>query len=265
MLVLRVGSDRIFRAANDRLVMAEHGMLFEQTVSGREAAEFLRLYDYDLALIDQHLPDGPCDEVVRRIRAGSHKLPVVILADAATSKSKAQALDQGADDFIIVPCETDELIARIRAVVRRTQGYAHSVLRAGNAELSLDRRQLRVGDQVLPLSRREFAIMELLFLKQGVIVTKTALFNRLYCGLDEPEMKAVDVIICRLRKKLAKLGVPSLIDTVWGSGYTLRIVEPIERAPSAPVWAAPTPQSAWLRGYPSQDYAGLPRRPAIGA
>jgi two-component system cell cycle response regulator CtrA len=285
MLVLRVGSDRIFRAASDRLVLAEHGMLCEQAISGREAAEFLRLYDYDLALIDQHLPDGPCDEVIRRIRAANHKVPVMILADAATGKTKAQALDLGADDFITVPCEAEELIARIRAVVRRTQGYAHSVLRAGNAELSLDRRQLRVHDQVLPLSRREFAILELLFLKQGVIVTKSALFNRLYCGLDEPEMKAVDVIICRLRKKLTRLGVPSLIDTVWGSGYTLRTVEPIEQPPSASVWAASTstPQGNWLRGlsgqefpgkeFPGQDfsgrtgpgYNGLPRRPAIGA
>jgi two-component system cell cycle response regulator CtrA len=170
------------------------------------------------------------------------------------------ALDQGADDFITVPCEAEELLARIRAVVRRTQGYAHSVLRAGPAELSLDRRQLRVRDQVMPLSRREFAILELLFLKQGVIVTKTALFNRLYCGLEEPEMKAVDVIVCRLRKKLAKAGVPSLIDTVWGSGYTLRTTEPTEMPPSAPVWANPTAQAAWLRGY-----AGQSRRPVAGA
>lgn len=260
MLVLRVGSSRIFRAANDRLVLGEHGMLCEQTYSGREAGEFLRLYDYDLALIDQNLPDGSCEEVIRRIRAGSYKVPVMILADTATSKTKAMALDQGADDFITVPCEAEELLARIRAVVRRTQGYAHSTLRAGIAELSLDRRQLRVRDHVMPLSRREFAILELLFLKQGVIVTKTALFNRLYSGLDEPEMKAVDVIICRLRKKLTKAGVPTLIDTVWGSGYTLRTVEAVEMPPSAPIWDPPTPQSAWLLGH-----TGQPRRPAIGA
>jgi two-component system cell cycle response regulator CtrA len=257
MLVLRVGSNRIFRAANDQVVLGEHGMLCEQAAGGREAAEFLRLYDYDLALIDQHLPDGTCETVIRRLRAGSCKVPVVILADAATGKTKATALDQGADDFITVPCEAEELLARIRAVVRRSRGYAHSVLRAGPAELSLDRRQLRVCDQVMPLSRREFAILELLFLKQGAIVTKTALFNRLYCGQEEPEMKAVDVIVCRLRKKLAKAGVPSLIDTVWGAGYTLCTTEPTDLPSPASVRADPTAPSAWLRGYAGQ--------PAIGA
>ena len=132
-----------------------------------------------------------------------------MLADIATPQAKAKALDQGADDFITTPCDPEELFARIRAIVRRSQGHANSVLRLGPVELSLDRREVRVHGQKLHLSRREFAVLELLFLKQGVILNKVAFLNHLYCGMEEPEMKTIDVIICRLRKKLAVAGVPN--------------------------------------------------------
>ncbi len=176
----------------------------------------------DLVLIDLHLADIPAYEVVRMIRAAEFKVPVIILADTATAQAKVRALDQGADDFVIVPCDTDELLARIRAVVRRSQGHTNSTLRLGPVELSLHRREVRIHGQALHLSRREFAVLELLFLKQGTILNKTAFLNHLYCGTEEPEMKTIDVIICRLRKKLAVAGVPTLIDTVWGCGYILR-------------------------------------------
>src|SRR5208283_1725999 len=114
------------------------------------------------------------------------------------------------------------LLARVRAVVRRSQGHANSVLRLGPVELSLDRHEVRVNGQKLSVSRREFGVLELLFLKQGIILNKNAFLNHLYTGMEEPEMKTIDVIICRLRKKLAVAGVPNLIDTVWGCGYILR-------------------------------------------
>ncbi len=161
------------------------------------------------------------------IRAADFKVPVVILADSATAQTKVRVLDQGADDFVIVPCDREELMARIRAVVRRSQGHSNSILRLGPVELSLNRREVRVHGRPLHLSRREFAVLELLFLKQGTILNKTAFLNHLYCGMEEPEMKTIDVIICRLRKKLATAGVPTLIDTVWGCGYILREPDPM--------------------------------------
>ena len=168
------------------------------------------------------------------MRAASLKVPVLIVADTATVQSKVRALDQGADDFLTTPCDTDELLARIRAVVRRSQGHANSTLTLGPVELLLDRRDVRVHGQSLHLSRREYAVLELLFLKQGIILNKGAFLTHLYCGMDEPEMKTIDVIICRLRKKLATAGVPSLIDTVWGCGYILRdpsIAQPSDTRP----------------------------------
>jgi two-component system cell cycle response regulator CtrA len=221
MLILRVGNSP-FILDTVGATLRKHGISSECALSGREALEFLRLYDYDLVLMDHQLSDVPAQEVVRMMRAASLRVPVAIMSGDATVQAKVRALDQGADDFLSSPCDAAELLARIRAIVRRSQGHTNSTLSLGPVELLLDRRDVRVHGQSLHLSRREYAVLELLFLKQGVILTKGAFLTHLYCGMDEPEMKTIDVIICRLRKKLAVAGVPSLIDTVWGCGYILR-------------------------------------------
>jgi two-component system, cell cycle response regulator CtrA len=239
MLALRVGKIPCCRGSNDLVELCQQGVRCEQAESGRDAFDFLRLYDYDLVLMDLHLPDLPGHEVVRMMRAANSKVPVLMIADSATVQQKAKALDQGADDFMMVPCDLQELMARIRAIVRRSQGHTNSTLRLGPVELSLDRREVRIHGTLLHISRREFAVLELLFLKQGIILNKTAFLNHLYCGMDEPDMKTIDVIICRLRKKLATAGVPTLIDTVWGCGYILR--DPSATQPMSttdPVWSA---------------------------
>lgn len=228
VLILRVGRSSIFRGGNDLAVLRRHGINSERAETGRDALDYLKLYDYDAVLIDLHLPDMPGHEVIRLARALDIVTPALITADMAAPATKARALDQGADDFIITPSEPEELLARVRAVVRRSQGHAKSVLRMGCVELSLERREVRVNGCKLSVSRREFAVLELLFLKQGVILNKTAFLNHLYCGAEEPEMKTIDVIICRLRKKLTAAGVGTLIDTVWGCGYILR--EPLPEA-----------------------------------
>ncbi|HQT78834.1 MAG: hypothetical protein B7Z80_24910 [Rhodospirillales bacterium 20-64-7] len=235
MLILRIGSDQTLFGIEQRSLFHRAGMLCEQTQSLHEATEFLRTYDYNIVLLDQFLRDGPCHEVVRKLRAAGCSVPIVVLGDSATPRMKALSLDQGADDYITLPCAPEEVLARIRAVVRRSTGHAGSILRAGRAEFTLDQRQVRVGGKSLALSKREFMVLELLFLKQGCTVTKTALFNHLYCGQDEREMKTLDVIVCRLRKKLMAAGMPPLIETVWGFGYTLRVenattVDPIPSA-----------------------------------
>jgi len=244
MLILRVGHGS-FGRGDSELVLRQHAIRSEQAESGREALEFLRLYDYDLVLMYLHLPDVPAYQAVRMIRAASFKVPVVILSDTATIEAKVKVLDQGADDFLVTPCDTEELLARMRAVVRRSQGHTKSTLTLGPVELSLDCRDVRVYGQSLHLSRREYAVLELLFLKQGVILNKGAFLTHLYCGMEEPEMKTIDVIVCRLRKKLVAAGVPSLIDTIWGCGYKLcdpsadLTVDGHADAPSvAPAWSA---------------------------
>jgi two-component system cell cycle response regulator CtrA len=221
MLILRVGTTPFIQTcaeANFR----QHGISSECSASGREALEFLRLYDYDLVLTELHLSDLSARELVRTMRGSSIKVPVLVLSHAATLNEKVELFDQGADDVLDMPFENQELLARIRAVIRRSRGHTMSALRLGPVELRLDRRDVTVNGVPLNLSRREYAALELLFLRQGTLLNKDAFLTHLYCGGDEPEMKTIDVIVCRLRKKLAAAGVPSLIDTRWGGGYILR-------------------------------------------
>jgi two-component system cell cycle response regulator CtrA len=221
MLVLRVGRNSIC-GGDDAQLFHTHRINSEHCETGREALEFLRLYDYDLLLMDLELPDMLGHEAIRLARTAGLSTPSIVLAETASPLIKVKTLDQGADDFVTTPCHPEELVARVRAVVRRSQGHANSTLRLGPVELSLDRHDVRVNGQKLPVSRREFGVLELLFLKQGVILNKSAFLNHLYTGMEEPEMKTIDVIICRLRKKFAPAGVPDLIETVWGCGYILR-------------------------------------------
>jgi two-component system cell cycle response regulator CtrA len=238
MLVLRVGRQAIGLEPAGLSVLRKQGLTCESADNGRDALEYLKIYDYDVALIDLQLPDMPGYEVIRLARTAGLATPALILADQATAPVRTRALDQGADDFIAMPCEVSELLARMRAVVRRSLGHTRSALRFGPTELDLARRELRVNGRRVPVSRREFAVLELLFLKQGVILTKTAFLNHLYCGTEEPELKTIDVIICRLRKKLAAAGVGTLIDTVWGCGYILRVETPPDVAAVATEYRA---------------------------
>jgi two-component system, cell cycle response regulator CtrA len=238
MLVLHVG-EKPFRRAGDADTARQRGVRAEHVKSGAEAMEFLRLYEYDIVLIDLDLPDISGHELIRRMRAAGMMVPVLAFSDVVPARVRVQALDLGADDFLSGPCDVEELLARMRAIVRRRLGHTNSSLRFGSVELNMNSRDVRVNGLRLSLSRREYSVLELLFLKQGVILTKGTFLNHLYCGSEEPEMKTIDVIVCRLRKKLAAAGVPALIDTVWGSGYILRepYTTPANASRSEPAWA----------------------------
>lgn len=238
MLVLHVG-EKPFRRTGDIETARQRGIRAEHVTSGQEAMEFLRLYEYDIVLLDLELPDISGHDLIRRMRAARIAVPVLAFADAVSAHIRVKALDVGADDFLCGPCDIDELLARMRAIVRRMRGHTNSSLCFGGVELNMNSRDVRVNGARLSLSRREYSVLELLFLKQGTILTKGTFLNHLYTGSEEPEMKTIDVIVCRLRKKLAAAGVPALIDTVWGSGYILREgpTTPAVAPRSEPVWA----------------------------
>jgi two-component system cell cycle response regulator CtrA len=207
---------------NDTQMLREHGMNCEHAESGREALELMRLYDYDLMLVDLELPDMKGSETVRLARAEGLPTPSIVLAGRVSAQVRMKALDEGADGFITTPCDPDELVARVRAVIRRGQHQASAqVLRLGPIELCLERHQVTVNGQAFPATRREFSVLESLGLKPGIVLSKSALLKSLYGDMEEPGAKAIDVIICRLRKKLALVGVSDLIVTDWGNGYVL--------------------------------------------
>jgi two-component system cell cycle response regulator CtrA len=198
------------------------GAIVDQTDTGEEALELVRHYDYDIVVLDLLLPDMEGYEVVRRMRGARLETPVLILSGLARPQAKVKGFGMGADDYITKPFDKEELVARIQAVIRRSKGYSQPVLKVGGLLLNLDSREVQVEGREVHLTGKEYAILELLVLRRGMVLTKEAFLNHLYGGIDEPEMKIIDVFICKLRKKLAQAGAGNLIGTVWGRGYMMR-------------------------------------------
>ncbi|RFD19958.1 DNA-binding response regulator [Komagataeibacter melaceti] len=202
--------------------MERAGFTVDHVDTGHDAVGMLKSYNYDLAVMDICLPDMDGYEVIRTSRVARLPTPVLILSDENAPTAKVKAFSTGADDYVTRPYESMELTARMQAIVRRSKGYSEPTLRAGPLELCLDSREVRVRGSSVHLTGKEYVILELLLLRKGMVLTKDAFLNHLYGGMDEPEMKIIDVFICKLRKKLQLAGAGQLISTVWGQGYVLR-------------------------------------------
>lgn len=199
---------------------------------GEDGLEIGKLYDYDMILLDLMLPDLDGYEVLRRLRASQVKHPILILSGLTELDAKIKGLGFGADDYLTKPFEKRELIARIQAIVRRSKGHSNSVIRTGNLTLNLDSHSAEAGGRPIHLTRKEYGILELLSLRKGMTLTKAVLMNHLYGSIDEPELKIIDVFICKLRKKLTEpCDGENYIHTVWGRGYVMR--DPTERKQEA--------------------------------
>ncbi|HYZ22462.1 MAG TPA: response regulator transcription factor [Rhodopila sp.] len=229
MRILLVEEDLVAARAIT-LMMKGAGSVVDQTDSGEDALELLRHYDYDIILLDLALPDIDGFEVVRRLRVSRNDTPVMVLSGLTMPQARVKALSLGADDFITKPYDKAELLARMQAIVRRSKGFSQPTVRLGRLELHLDRREVLVDGRDVHLTGKEYAILELLVLRKGMVLTKEAFLNHLYGGMDEPEVKIIDVFVCKLRKKLAKAGLDGAIGTIWGRGYMIRDIAAAEGA-----------------------------------
>jgi two-component system cell cycle response regulator CtrA len=190
---------------------------------GEEGIDLAKLYDYDLILLDLNLPDMNGHDVLRQLRLAKVETPILILSGADDTENKLKGFGFGADDYMTKPFHRQELIARIHAIVRRSKGHAQSVIATGKFTVNLDAKTVEVDGKPVHLTGKEYQMLELLSLRKGTTLTKEMFLNHLYGGMDEPELKIIDVFICKLRKKLSEAtGGENYIETVWGRGYVLR-------------------------------------------
>lgn len=222
MRVLLIEDDKSM-AQNIKMILTKEGMVVDVSNYGEEGTEYSRLYEFDIIILDLGLPDMDGLDVLKKIRLEKISTPVLILSGTTAADKKVQGLISGADDYLTKPFDKAELVARIKAIVRRSQGHSKSVLNVGKLEINLDSKTVYVNGEIVHLTGKEFQILELLALKQGTTLNKEQFLNHLYGGMDEPELKIIDVFICKLRKKLKKAtGGDDYIGTIWGRGYLLQ-------------------------------------------
>jgi two-component system cell cycle response regulator CtrA len=210
-------------AQSINLMLKTEGLNVYTTDLGEEGVDLGKVYDYDIILLDLNLPDMSGYEVLRSLRAAKIPTPILILSGLASIEDKIKGLGLGADDYLPKPFHKDELVARIHAIVRRSKGHAQSVIATGDLVVDLDAKDAKVSGAPIPLTSKEYQILELLALRKGSTMTKEMFLNHLYGGMDEPDAKIIDVFICKLRKKIANAsGGQDYIETVWGRGYALR-------------------------------------------
>ncbi len=233
MRILVIEDDTSMAAAIE-LVLRSEGWMCEIVDLGATGLEICKIYEYDAIILDLMLPDIDGFEFLRRLRGADIEVPVLIVSGWSATEFKVKGLCVGADDYLTKPFDERELLARLRAVVRRSRGHAEKVIRTGSLAVNIDRRTTEVDSRSIHLTNKEYQVLELLALRKGKIVAKDTLLGHLYGGMDVPDLKIIDVFVCKLRKKLALAGGgESSIETHWGRGYMLREVPVAESGANA--------------------------------
>jgi len=223
MRVLLVEDDRAMARSVERM-LDDAAVEHETASTGELALEYVRTYEFDVVMLDLTLPDMNGHDILRRMRQLRINTPVLILSGDAETDSKIIGFGAGADDYVTKPFDSSELLARLHALVRRSQGHGQSMIVTGPVAVDLAGRSVTVSGKRVSLTGKEYAILEMLSLRKGMTLTKEMFLTHLYGGRDEPELKIIDVFVCKLRKKLHIAGAPpsGCIETVWGRGYALR-------------------------------------------
>jgi two-component system response regulator MprA len=221
MKILVVDDERAVRDSLRRALELE-GYEIDLAADGREALARLEQSQPDILILDVLMPGVDGLEVCRRLRRAGNRLPVLMLTARDAVENRVAGLDAGADDYVTKPFALEELLARVRALLRRTTNGAGEVLRFSDLELNPGTREVRRGGELVELTRTEFSLLELFLLNPRQVLTRSIIFERVW-GYDFGfASNSLDVYIGYLRRKTEAGGRPRLIQTVRGVGYALR-------------------------------------------
>lgn len=199
--------------------LRDAGFAIEQAADGKEGLYFALEYPIDLAIIDIGLPEMSGLDIIREVRKQGKSYPILILTARDRWEDKVDGLDAGADDYVIKPFQFEEVLARVNALVRRSGGWASSIMTAGPVSLDLSRQEVKVNDVVIELTSYEYKIIEYLIVRAGQVISKTELTERLYDQDFERDSNVIEVFVGRLRKKLDPDNTIQPIETLRGRGY----------------------------------------------
>ena len=218
MRLLVIEDDATLRESLARQ-LAEAGFAIEQAADGKEGLYYAEEYPIDLAIIDLGLPGMSGLEIIERVRADGKTYPILILTARDRWEDKVDGLSAGADDYVVKPFHFEEVSARVNALLRRSGGWASSVLSAGPVKLDMSRQELTVSGEAVELTSFEYKIIEYLMVRAGKVISKTELTERLYDQDFERDSNVIEVFIGRLRKKMDPENTIKPIETLRGRGY----------------------------------------------
>lgn len=193
--------------------------IVDETTDPEEALDLVKFYDYDailLRLSETRLGDL---ELVRKLRLARVRAPLIAIARNMSEAARLRVLQVGADDLIVDALSHEEIFMKVQNLIRRSRGFQENALRLGQVEINMNAKKIYANGKAVTLTKKEYQIAEILALRKGVVLSKEAILDHLYGGLDEPNPKIIDVFICKIRKKLQVLGVDNFIETNWGRGY----------------------------------------------
>ena len=242
-------------------ILRDEGFVVDHAKTLSDANDSASVVVYDAVLVDRMLPDGDGLDWVREQRRAGSAAPILIMtAEREAVDHRVEGLNAGADDYMLKPMPLDELVARVRAVLRRPVAALDAVLRAGNVAFDPAVREVRVAGKALRMPRRETCIFEMLIRRSGKTVTKGMLEEGLYSFEDDVSSNAIEVGVYRLRGQLAGSGATAKVRTVRGTGYVLE-------ADDAPIDLPEVPRAALVAAQVAVALAsdGAPVAPAIPA
>ncbi len=212
--------------------------IVDETGDFEDLLELVKFYEYDAVLLrlsEDRLGDV---DLIRRLRLARVRTPVIVLARSMNEAGRLRVLQAGADDLIVDALSHEEIFMKVQNLVRRSRGFHDSVLSIGAVEINMNAKKIYAKGKPVTLTKKEYQIAEILALRKGAVLSKEAILDHLYGGLDEPNPKIIDVFVCKIRKKLQSMGVDDFIETNWGRGYI--VID--HRAPAA-VELAPPPSA----------------------